>query len=90
MEGMFYGARLFNQPIGEWDTQNVTNMDNMFCYATNFNQQIANWNTNKMNTMEGMFYRAIFFEKSIPEDWYSKFGVISNFRYAEDAEWTHP
>lgn len=88
MEGMFYGARSFNQPISDWDTQNVANMDNMFCYATKFNQHIGSWNIKNMTTMDGMFYRAVFFEKSIPEEWYRKFGVISNFRYAEDSEWS--
>ena len=36
--------------------------------------------------MESMFYRAVFFEESIPEEWYRKFGVISNVYY-DDAEW---
>jgi surface protein len=37
---MFYGARAFNQPIGEWNTRSVTNMDDMFYGATAFNQDV--------------------------------------------------
>jgi len=35
---------LFNQPINNWNTQNVTNMSNMFEGATAFNQDISDWN----------------------------------------------
>lgn len=33
----------FNQPIGDWDVSNVTDMDNMFKDNSEFNQDISNW-----------------------------------------------
>jgi Mycoplasma protein of unknown function, DUF285. len=40
---MFYGATYFNQPIGNWNTSLVENMNTMFKSATNFNQNISFW-----------------------------------------------
>lgn len=33
----------FNQPIGDWDVSNVTDMDSMFENNSEFNQDISNW-----------------------------------------------
>ena len=44
MISMFQNATEFNQPIGSWNTANVTNMRSMFEYAYAFNQNISNWN----------------------------------------------
>ena len=33
----------FNQPIGDWDVSEVTNMEYMFYQAVLFNQPIGNW-----------------------------------------------
>ena len=36
-------AKSFNQPIGEWNTSNVTDMGCMFSLAKSFNQPIDKW-----------------------------------------------
>ena len=44
MEGMFDGARSFNQPLNDWNVSNVTNMNFMFQNARSFNQPLhAPW-----------------------------------------------
>lgn len=48
----------FNQPIGNWDMSNVTNMKGMFAYTTIFNQDISNWNVGRVTNMGGMFFRS--------------------------------
>ena len=39
---MFH-ATAFNQPIGDWDVSNVTDMSHMFYGATAFNQDLSSW-----------------------------------------------
>ena len=51
MEGMFNGARTFNQPIGDWDVSKVTNMGAMFKGASTFNQPIGYWDVSKVTNM---------------------------------------
>ena len=68
MERMFQNAKSFNQPIGNWNTQNVTNMYLMFSGASSFNQPIGNWNTQNVTNMSFMFYVATSFNQPIG-DW---------------------
>ena len=47
-----------NQPIDNWDTRSLTNMNNIFGSAQSFNQSIGNWDVGRVNNMEGMFHGA--------------------------------
>ena len=58
MNGMFRGAKNFNEPIGNWNVSNVENMSYMFEEAENFNQPLNNWNVSKVKDMEAMFFKA--------------------------------
>ena len=64
MSSLFFNRLTFNQPIGSWDTSNVTNMDTMF-RNTLFNQAIGAWNTSAVTTMDSMFADAIAFNQAI-------------------------
>ena len=52
---MFSEATSFNQPIGNWSTEKVTDMRAMFNEAEAFNQPIGNWNTAAVTNMRLMF-----------------------------------
>ena len=58
MTQMFYNADRFNQPIGNWDVSNVTNMASMFEWAISFNQDISQWNVKKVkdHNHNSMYY----------------------------------
>jgi surface protein len=65
MGSLFYGKSTFNQPIGPWDTSNVTNMYFMFLNAPQFNQNIGYWNTSKVTNMAYMFQNSTTFNQNI-------------------------
>ena len=65
IRAMFFGAKSFNQPIGNWDISKVTHMNALFCGAKSFNQPIGNWNTSNVINMASVFCGAASFNQPI-------------------------
>lgn len=57
--GDYFYPYQFNQPIGNWDMSNVTNMRSIF-FGSHFNQPIADWNVSNVTNMEYMFRNSSF------------------------------
>jgi surface protein len=64
MNFMFSGT-YYNQPVGDWDVSNVTDMWAMFQSATVFNQDLSNWDVSNVTNMDGMFGSATSFNQDI-------------------------
>ena len=54
MERLFMFSN-FNGDISNWNTSNVTDMNEMFYYAKNFNGDISKWDVSKVTNMNLMF-----------------------------------
>ena len=70
MKKLFFKVPLFNEPIGDWDVSNVTDMSYMFRndgmdIGSTLNQPIGNWDVSKVTTMEEMFCSATSFNQDI-------------------------
>ena len=78
MMWMFIQNTSFNQPIGNWNTSKVTNMEGMFQFATVFNQDIGNWDTSSVTTMKLMFYQNPVFNQDISNWDVSNVTIFSN------------
>jgi surface protein len=53
---MFEGAKKFNQPIGGWNINAVTNMDNMFYRASSFKaKNNCSWDINTKTSQQKMY-----------------------------------
>ena len=50
----FSGAKVFNQPIGNWNVSNVTMMEDVFGGSA-FNQPLNNWDVTSVISMRRMF-----------------------------------
>jgi surface protein len=65
MEGVFYNALSFNQPIGSWHFPNSAYLTFFFQNATSFNQDISSWDVSNIINFYGMFYGASSFNQNI-------------------------
>ncbi len=63
MRWMFQNAKKFNQPIGDWRVDQVTDMRYMFNGASSFDQPIGDWRVDQVTDMEGMFNEASAFDQ---------------------------
>ena len=63
--GFFRNAKAFNQPIGNWDVSNVTDMSNVFIFTDSFNQPLNNWNVSNVTKMDNAFRDAAAFDQSL-------------------------
>ena len=57
----------FNQPIGDWNVKNVTDMECMFA-TSEFNQPLDKWDVSGVQSMQSMFWRNKKFNQNI-SDW---------------------
>ena len=65
MSGMFFDARAFDKPLGNWDVGSANNMSSMFQGAISFNQDIGNWDVSRAGNMSNIFYDAKLFNQDI-------------------------
>ena len=77
---LMFGGPIFNQPIGNWNTSSVYNMDYMFDGATAFNQPIHTqevtvngstytaWDVSNVTDMDSMFEGTLVFDQPI-DNW---------------------
>jgi surface protein len=51
---MFEAATTFNQPINNWDTSSIGDMEKMFFLAEAFDQDLSSWDVSNVSNMENM------------------------------------
>ena len=65
MQGVFYWATGFNQPLNGWNVSRVTSMFEMFWEATKFDQPLNQWEVGQVTDMYAMFYSAYRFNQDL-------------------------
>ena len=64
---MFSYASNFNQPLNNWNTSKVINMNDVFYYATTFNQPLNTWNVSNVRDMNYMFASCAMFNQDLSQ-----------------------
>jgi surface protein len=54
MSFMFMGADAFNQPLNNWDTSSISDLEKMFFLAEAFDQDLSSWDVSNVSNMESM------------------------------------
>ena len=67
MNGMFFRASSFNQPLEKWDVSQVTDMQYLFKDAESFNQPLEKWDVSQVTNMNRMFAGATSFTHQVPK-----------------------
>ena len=65
MDGMFFGATSFNQPLNNWNVSKVTSIEVMFEEAVSFNQPLNKWDVSNVTNMDDMFKSAESFNQPL-------------------------
>ena len=68
MEGTFFGASAFNQPLADWDVSGVTNLEKTFHDARAFNQPLNDWDVSRVESLYWTFAYASAFNQPL-NDW---------------------
>jgi surface protein len=55
IQGMFYQNTSYNQPMDQWNTSGIQDMQSVFRDANNFDQNIGSWNVSSVVRMDNMF-----------------------------------
>ena len=81
MNSMFYGAKSFNQPIGNWNVSSVTRMTRMFNGANTFNQDISNWCVKNISSEPSDFSSLSPLQESYKPKWGQGCSTLSNTEF---------
>ena len=73
---MFYGCSNFNQPLGNWDVSNVSDMRWMFNWCDKFNQDISNWDVSNVVNMRYVDIATSFVRYNFPKEFKPNFNLV--------------
>jgi surface protein len=89
MERMFYDCKVFDQPLENWKTENVSNMEKLFTGCSQFNSSVANWNTRSVITTQEMFSGCVRFNQPI-EQWDMQNVINTAYMFTGCAKFNQP